>query len=168
MEASNPVGSYIKHFDLEEGLKGKRVVVFFEGVEQAMYVWLNGSFVGYAEDSFTPSEFDLTTFIIETVDLNGYRKPILAKIIPSFAIIGLFHECINKNSKALVYLSGACFTIYIVHMIIVTSVGFWIIQYGINPILKYFIILIISYILSFGAYEIVKRNRLLGLLFGAK
>ncbi len=61
----NPVGSYIKHFDLEEGLKGKRVVIFFEGVEQAMYVWLNGSFVGYAEDSFTPSEFDLTPFIKE-------------------------------------------------------------------------------------------------------
>ncbi len=61
----NPVGSYIKHFDLEDGLKGKRVVIFFEGVEQAMYVWLNGSFVGYAEDSFTPSEFDLTPFIKE-------------------------------------------------------------------------------------------------------
>lgn len=61
----NPVGSYIKRFDLEEGLRGKRVVVFFEGVEQAMYVWLNGRFVGYAEDSFTPSEFDLTPFIKE-------------------------------------------------------------------------------------------------------
>ncbi len=92
----------------------------------------------------------------------------LAKIIPSFAIIGLFHEYINKNSKALGYLSGACFTIYIVHMIIVTVVGFWIIQYGINPILKYLIIVIISYILSFAVYEIVKRNRLLGLLFSAK
>ena len=35
----------------------------FEGVEQAMYVWLNGQFVGYAEDSFTPSDFDLTPYI---------------------------------------------------------------------------------------------------------
>lgn len=59
----NPVGSYLKAFDLEEGLRGKRVVIRFEGVEQAMYVWLNGSFVGYAEDSFTPSEFDLTPYI---------------------------------------------------------------------------------------------------------
>ena len=65
-EASyNPVGSYFKTFDLEEGLLGKRVCICFEGVEQAMYVWLNGEFVGYAEDSFTPSEFDLTPFIRE-------------------------------------------------------------------------------------------------------
>ena len=61
----NPVGSYVKEFDLEEGLVGKRVVVCFEGVEQAVYLWLNGSFVGYAEDSFTPSEFDLTPYIKE-------------------------------------------------------------------------------------------------------
>ena len=65
-EASyNPVGSYVKEFDLEESFLGKRVVICFEGVEQAMYLWLNGSFVGYAEDSFTPSEFDLTPYIKE-------------------------------------------------------------------------------------------------------
>ena len=62
----NPVGSYIKRFDLDEQLVGKRTVICFEGVEQAMYVWLNGHFVGYAEDSFTPSEFDLTPYIKET------------------------------------------------------------------------------------------------------
>ncbi|MCH5258513.1 MAG: beta-galactosidase [Lachnospiraceae bacterium] len=59
----NPVGSYRKVFDLAEGLRGKRVCICFEGVEQAVYVWLNGQFVGYAEDSFTPSEFDLTPYI---------------------------------------------------------------------------------------------------------
>lgn len=59
----NPVGSYRKVFDLEEGLRGKRVCIRFEGAEQAVYVWLNGQFVGYAEDSFTPSEFDLTPYI---------------------------------------------------------------------------------------------------------
>ncbi len=59
----NPVGSYIKKFDLNSDLLGKRVIICFEGVEQAMYVWLNGEFVGYAEDSFTPSEFDLTPFV---------------------------------------------------------------------------------------------------------
>ena len=59
----NPVGSYIKHFDLEEGLQNKRVYISFEGVEQAMYLWLNGHFVGYGEDSFTPTEFDLTPYI---------------------------------------------------------------------------------------------------------
>ena len=61
----NPVGSYVCMFDLDEALVGKRVVVRFEGVEQAMYVWLNGQFIGYAEDTFTPSEFDLTAAIRE-------------------------------------------------------------------------------------------------------
>ncbi len=61
----NPVGSYIKVFDLEPGLRGKPVKICFEGVEQAMYLWLNGRFIGYAEDSFTPSEFDLTPYIRE-------------------------------------------------------------------------------------------------------
>lgn len=63
--AYNPVGFYMKEFDLEEGLLGRRVIICFEGVEQAMYLWLNGSFVGYAEDSFTPSEFDLTPYLKE-------------------------------------------------------------------------------------------------------
>ena len=61
----NPVGSYLKEFDLEQGLTGKRVLIRFEGVEQAMYLWLNGSFVGYSEDSFIPAEFDLTPFLKE-------------------------------------------------------------------------------------------------------
>ena len=61
----NPVGSYIKEFDLDKELCGKRITICFEGVEEAMYVWLNGEFVGYAEDSFTPSEFDLTPYIKE-------------------------------------------------------------------------------------------------------
>lgn len=59
------VGSYVKTFDLEAGLTGKRVCISFQGVEQAFYVWLNGHFVGYAEDSFTPSDFDLTPWLRE-------------------------------------------------------------------------------------------------------
>ncbi len=61
----NPVGSYVREFDLEPGLKGKRVCISFQGVEQAFYLWLNGHFIGYGEDSFTPSDFDLTPYIRE-------------------------------------------------------------------------------------------------------
>ena len=61
----NPVGSYIKNFDLDKNMCGKRIHICFEGVEEAMYLWLNGQFIGYAEDSFTPSEFDLTPYIKE-------------------------------------------------------------------------------------------------------
>lgn len=55
-----PVGSYVLDFTLDEGLQGQRVCISFQGVEQAMYLWCNGVFVGYAEDSFTPSDFELT------------------------------------------------------------------------------------------------------------
>ena len=61
----NPVGSYIKYFDLDKNMCGKRIHICFEGVEEAMYLWLNGQFIGYAEDSFTPSEFDLTAYVKE-------------------------------------------------------------------------------------------------------
>lgn len=61
-----PVGSYVRKFDLDPGLRGKKVCISFQGVEQAFYLWLNGQFVGYAEDSFTPSDFDLTPYVKET------------------------------------------------------------------------------------------------------
>ena len=59
----NPVGCYVREFDLDPGLMGKTVCVSFQGIEQAAYVWLNGQFIGYCEDTFTPSEFDLTPYI---------------------------------------------------------------------------------------------------------
>ena len=61
----NPVGSYIKYFDVDKNMCGTRIHICFEGVEEAMYLWLNGQFIGYAEDSFTPSEFDLTPYVKE-------------------------------------------------------------------------------------------------------
>lgn len=59
----NPVGSYVKYFDVEQTLLGKETYISFQGVETAFYVWLNGEFVGYSEDSFTPSEFNITPFL---------------------------------------------------------------------------------------------------------
>ncbi|APC40255.1 beta-galactosidase, LacZ type [Clostridium estertheticum] len=59
----NPVGSYVKYFDIDENIKGGPVYISFQGVENAFYLWLNGEFIGYSEDSFTPAEFDLTKLI---------------------------------------------------------------------------------------------------------
>ncbi len=61
----NPVGSYVKFFDVDKALLGKETFISFQGVETAIYVWLNGEFVGYAEDSFTPSEFNITPYLKE-------------------------------------------------------------------------------------------------------
>nr|WP_145402811.1 glycoside hydrolase family 2 TIM barrel-domain containing protein [Paenibacillus xylanexedens] len=59
----NAVGSYIRTFHLPTGWEANPVYISFQGVESAFYVWLNGQFVGYGEDSFTPSDFDLTPFL---------------------------------------------------------------------------------------------------------
>ncbi|GKU25897.1 glycoside hydrolase family 2 TIM barrel-domain containing protein [Clostridium folliculivorans] len=64
-EEYNPVGSYVKYFNLDETMKNTPIYISFQGVESAFYVWLNGNFVGYSEDSFTPSEFELTQYIRE-------------------------------------------------------------------------------------------------------
>ncbi|MBU3112914.1 glycoside hydrolase family 2 TIM barrel-domain containing protein [Clostridium lacusfryxellense] len=64
-EEYNPVGSYVKYFNIDENIKEGPIYISFQGVENAFYLWLNGEFIGYSEDSFTPSEFDLTSYIKE-------------------------------------------------------------------------------------------------------
>ncbi|MCI1895284.1 glycoside hydrolase family 2 TIM barrel-domain containing protein [Lacticaseibacillus suilingensis] len=61
--SDNAVGSYRRVITLPAQWKDLDVHIQFAGVEAAMYLWVNGQFVGYAEDSFTPSEFDLTPFL---------------------------------------------------------------------------------------------------------
>ena len=99
----NPVGSYITKFDLNEELCGKRITICFEGVEQAMYVWLNGKFIGYAEDSFTPSEFDLTPYIREkgnvlAVEVHKMCTAAFLEDQDFFRFFGIFR---NVSLKAL-------------------------------------------------------------------
>ena len=61
----NPTASYVKHFEVPQEMKGKEIRISFQGVESGMALWLNGHYVGYSEDSFTPSEFELTPFLKE-------------------------------------------------------------------------------------------------------
>lgn len=62
-EYFNPVASYVKYFTVPERMKGKRLFISFQGAESGLALWLNGTFVGYSEDSFTPSEFELTEYV---------------------------------------------------------------------------------------------------------
>lgn len=61
----NPVGSYVKYFTVPANLEGSPLYISFQGVESAFYVWLNGTFIGYSEDSFTPAEFELTPYLTD-------------------------------------------------------------------------------------------------------
>ena len=59
----NPVGQYIHKFDVPNSWKGQNVYLKIGAVKSAMYLWINGQFVGYSEDSKTPAEFDITPYI---------------------------------------------------------------------------------------------------------
>ena len=72
----NPVGCYIKKFTLPGGFKKDRVVICFEGVESAYYLYINGERIAYSEGTFRCSEFDITEYITEgenTLAVEVYR-----------------------------------------------------------------------------------------------
>lgn len=64
-ERFNPVACYVKYFDLPERMKIQPIYISFQGVESAIALWCNGQYVGYSEDTFTPSEFELTPYMKE-------------------------------------------------------------------------------------------------------
>lgn len=64
-EIFNPVASYVKYFTIPENMKNKRVCISFQGVESGFALWLNGHYVGYSEDTFDLSDFELTDYIVE-------------------------------------------------------------------------------------------------------
>lgn len=61
----NPTASYVKYFTVPVQFVGKRIFISFQGVESGFALWCNGSYIGYSEDSFTPSEFELTDALQE-------------------------------------------------------------------------------------------------------
>ena len=63
-EKYNPTVTAIRRFCLtEKDMQAGRIVLTFGAVEAAVAVYMNGAFVGYAEDSFTPHRFDVTGFV---------------------------------------------------------------------------------------------------------
>lgn len=72
----NPVGSYRRTFTIPESWDGRDVYVRFNGAGHGYYVWVNGEFVGYAEDSYLPSEWKITDRLVEgenTIAVQVYR-----------------------------------------------------------------------------------------------
>lgn len=72
----NPVGCYIKKFIMPDNLKKDRVILCFEGVESAYYLYINGERIAYSEGSFRCSEFDITDYVVDgenTIAVEVYR-----------------------------------------------------------------------------------------------
>ena len=59
----NPVGSYRRTFTVPKDWDGQRVVLHFSGVKSAFTCWVNGREAGYSQDSFSASEFDITSYL---------------------------------------------------------------------------------------------------------
>lgn len=75
-EYRNPVGSYLRNFDIPKDWKNRNVFIHFGGVESAFYLWINGKKVGYSQGSYLPAEFNITPFLQEgknTIALEVYR-----------------------------------------------------------------------------------------------
>ncbi len=74
----NPVGSYKRDFTVPSNFDDKEVFVSFQGVESAFYLWINGQYVGYSEDSYTPAEFNISKYLNKdgqknTISVQVYR-----------------------------------------------------------------------------------------------
>ncbi|KAA9039609.1 DUF4981 domain-containing protein [Ginsengibacter hankyongi] len=62
-EQYNPVGSYRKEITIDKSWKGKDIYIQFGAVRSCFYLWVNGQWVGYSEDSKLPAEFNITKYI---------------------------------------------------------------------------------------------------------
>lgn len=72
----NPVGSYKRSFELPEAWQDQRVYLYLGAIKSAYYVWINGDYVGFAQDSKSPSEFDITEFAqsgLNEIAIEVYR-----------------------------------------------------------------------------------------------
>ena len=72
----NPVGTYRRHFTIPAEWAGRDVYVRFNSVGHGYYLWVNGQRVGYSEDSYLPSEFKITDYLVDgdnTIALQVYR-----------------------------------------------------------------------------------------------
>ncbi|MDR2840059.1 MAG: DUF4981 domain-containing protein [Paludibacter sp.] len=74
--SDNPVGCYVRDFAISKEWDGRRVFLHFESGLAAMYVWVNGEYVGYSQVTKSPAEFDITPYVRQgnnTVSIEGYR-----------------------------------------------------------------------------------------------
>jgi peptidoglycan/LPS O-acetylase OafA/YrhL len=85
-----------------------------------------------------------------------------------FAIFGFASRHLNRPSRSLVYLSGAVYTVYIVHMPVQFALAYFLIPTGLPAAAKLILLTIGTFAGSFALYEILKRLNWIRPLFGMK
>ena len=70
----NHVGSYRRTIHIPDSWDGRQVIAHFGSVTSNMYLWVNGHFVGYAEDSKSAMEFDLTPYLKKGDNLIAFQS----------------------------------------------------------------------------------------------
>ena len=70
----NHVGSYRREINIPANWDGKRVIAHFGSVTSNIYLYVNGQFAGYAEDSKVAAEFDITPFLKKGKNLIAFQS----------------------------------------------------------------------------------------------
>lgn len=96
------VGQYKRTFEYKSNENSYKQYLCFEGVEQAFNVWINERYVGYSEDTFTESEFDITDYLIEgdntiSVEVYQYTASSWLEDQDFWRFFGIFRDVILKD-----------------------------------------------------------------------
>ena len=70
---NNHVGSYRREVTIPEAWTGKQILVHFGSVSSNMYLWVNGKYVGYSEDTKLEAEFDITRYVKPGKNLIAFQ-----------------------------------------------------------------------------------------------
>jgi peptidoglycan/LPS O-acetylase OafA/YrhL len=86
----------------------------------------------------------------------------------TFAVLGYAKELLNTRNRAYAYLNEASFPFYVFHFLPITVVAYFIARSSLNVWLKYTLLIVLAYPVTFGLYEIVRRIPYLRFAFGIK
>ena len=70
----NPVGTYRKIINLDASFLEDQLILHFAGAKSALYLYINGQFVGYTQGSKTPAEFDISPYVQEGDNLIAFQQ----------------------------------------------------------------------------------------------
>jgi beta-galactosidase len=70
---NNHVGSYRRIVDIPQNWNGKQVIAHFGSVTSNIYLWVNGKYVGYSEDSKLETEFEITKYLVKGKNLIAFQ-----------------------------------------------------------------------------------------------